>query len=236
MIVAGAGFGALLGAPTRYIVTNETPEIARATAVGLLSQALIVGQILGSSIAGGLFGTATNEIAGYRHAYLAFCGRSIRRADPGRESQIATRRTKAADRRGSGGARLARTLFRWRPIAWRISRRLSRTTTSSAPTARSSRRSRVRRRAQPSQEFDSLGELAGASETIALGFDANEHPPELRTHDRFGNRIDEVRFHPAWHGLMQHALRAGLAGAPWRDPRAVSARAPRREVLHLGAS
>lgn len=74
MIVAGAGFGALLGAPTRYIVTNETPERARATAVGLLSQALIVGQIVGSSLAGGLFSTAQNEIAGYRHAYLAFCG------------------------------------------------------------------------------------------------------------------------------------------------------------------
>jgi MFS family permease len=74
MIVAGAGFGALLGAPTRYIVTNETPERSRATAVGLLSQALIVGQILGSSLAGGLFGFAQSEIAGYRNAYLAFCG------------------------------------------------------------------------------------------------------------------------------------------------------------------
>jgi putative acyl-CoA dehydrogenase len=62
-----------------------------------------------------------------------------------------------------------------------------------------------------------LGELAGRAETIALGFEANEHPPELRTHDRFGNRIDEVRFHPAWHALMQHAARAGLAGAAWRD-------------------
>ncbi len=73
MIVAGGGFGALLGAPTRYIVTNETPERARATAVGLLSQALIVGQIVGSSLAGGLFGLAANDVAGYRHAYLAFC-------------------------------------------------------------------------------------------------------------------------------------------------------------------
>jgi EmrB/QacA subfamily drug resistance transporter len=74
MIVAGAGFGALLGAPTRYIVTNETPERSRATAVGLLSQALIVGQILGSAMAGNFFATAGSEIAGYRHAYLAFCG------------------------------------------------------------------------------------------------------------------------------------------------------------------
>jgi len=66
-------------------------------------------------------------------------------------------------------------------------------------------------------ELAQLGELAGTRETIALGFEANEHPPELRTHDRFGNRIDEVHFHPAWHALMQHAARAGLAGAPWRD-------------------
>ncbi len=73
MIVAGAGFGALLGAPTRYIVTNETPVRSRATAVGLLSQALIVGQIVGSSLAGGLFSLARTEIDGYRHAYLAFC-------------------------------------------------------------------------------------------------------------------------------------------------------------------
>jgi EmrB/QacA subfamily drug resistance transporter len=73
MIVAGAGFGALLGAPTRYIVTNETPERSRATAVGLLSQALIVGQIVGSSLVGALFSLAPSEIAGYRNAYLAFC-------------------------------------------------------------------------------------------------------------------------------------------------------------------
>jgi MFS family permease len=72
MIVAGAGFGALLGAPTRYIVTNETPQRARATAVGFLSQALIVGQILGSSLAGFFFATQ-NDVAGYRNAYLAFC-------------------------------------------------------------------------------------------------------------------------------------------------------------------
>ena len=74
MVVAGAGFGALLGAPTRYIVTNQTQERTRATAVGLLSQCLIVGQILGSSLAGGLIGMGASEIAGYRHAYLAFCG------------------------------------------------------------------------------------------------------------------------------------------------------------------
>ncbi len=73
MIVAGAGFGALLGAPTRYIVTQQTPERSRASAVGLLSQALILGQIVGSSLAGALFALSHSEIEGYRHAYLAFC-------------------------------------------------------------------------------------------------------------------------------------------------------------------
>ena len=74
MVVAGCGFGALLGAPTRYIITNETSERTRSTAVGLLSQALIVGQILGSSLAGGVIGLAKSESAGYRDAYLCFCG------------------------------------------------------------------------------------------------------------------------------------------------------------------
>jgi EmrB/QacA subfamily drug resistance transporter len=74
MVVAGAGFGSLLGAPTRYIVTNETGPRTRATAVGLLSQALIVGQIIGGSLAGGIIGMSFNELDGYRHAYLAFCG------------------------------------------------------------------------------------------------------------------------------------------------------------------
>jgi len=69
-------------------------------------------------------------------------------------------------------------------------------------------------------ELVRLGELAGRSEIIALGFDANEHPPELQTHDRFGNRIDEVRFHPAWHELMRHATNAGLHGTPWQDAEA----------------
>ncbi len=72
IVVAGIGFGALLGAPTRYIVTSEVDEGSRATAVGLLSQFLIVGQIVGGSLAGGIMALATSEIAGYRDAYLAF--------------------------------------------------------------------------------------------------------------------------------------------------------------------
>lgn len=67
------------------------------------------------------------------------------------------------------------------------------------------------------EEFIALGDLVGQPEIIALGFEANEHPPEHRTHDRFGNRIDEVSFHPAWHALLRHATHAGLHATPWRD-------------------
>jgi len=63
-----------------------------------------------------------------------------------------------------------------------------------------------------------VGALAGRAETIELGRLANEVPPKLRTHDRFGNRIDEVEFHPAWHQLMSMHVSHGLHALPWRDP------------------
>jgi putative acyl-CoA dehydrogenase len=64
-----------------------------------------------------------------------------------------------------------------------------------------------------------LGRRAGSAQAQEWGRLANEHPPVLRTHDRFGNRIDEVEFHPAWHELMTVAVEAGLQAAPWADPR-----------------
>ena len=44
---------------------------------------------------------------------------------------------------------------------------------------------------------------------------ANLHPPTLHSHDRFGNRIDEVEFHPSYHALLGAALQHRLHGAPW---------------------
>ena len=64
-----------------------------------------------------------------------------------------------------------------------------------------------------------LGRLAGSAQAQQQGRQANENPPVLRTHDRFGHRIDEVEFHPAWHELMTVAVRYGLHAAPWRDER-----------------
>jgi len=64
-----------------------------------------------------------------------------------------------------------------------------------------------------------LGQLAGSAATGEQARLANEHPPVLRTHDRWGNRIDEVEFHPAWHALMTTAVGHGLHAAPWADQR-----------------
>jgi EmrB/QacA subfamily drug resistance transporter len=72
MVVAGAGFGALLGAPTRYIVTNRAGSEQRAAAVGLLSICLILGQIVGGSLAGAVVGLQPEAAAGYRLGYVVF--------------------------------------------------------------------------------------------------------------------------------------------------------------------
>lgn len=64
-----------------------------------------------------------------------------------------------------------------------------------------------------------LGRLVGTAEVQAWGFQANQNPPVLRTHDRYGNRIDEVEFHPAWHALIDLSCRYGVHSGPWREPR-----------------
>ena len=64
-------------------------------------------------------------------------------------------------------------------------------------------------------DLHALGRLAGSPEAISWGFEANRYPPDLRTHDRFGHRVDEVHYHPAYHELMQVAVGHGLHGAPW---------------------
>src|SRR2546430_2955528 len=64
-----------------------------------------------------------------------------------------------------------------------------------------------------------LGALAGTEQAIDWGFQANANPPRLRTHDRFGNRIDEVEFHPAWHSLLKTSVEQGLHALSWREER-----------------
>ena len=64
-----------------------------------------------------------------------------------------------------------------------------------------------------------IGRLAGSEHAQEQGRLANENPPKLRTHDRYGHRIDEVEFHPAWHDLMTTAIEHGLHATPWQDQR-----------------
>ncbi|MCX2180486.1 acyl-CoA dehydrogenase family protein [Streptomyces sp. SKN60] len=68
-------------------------------------------------------------------------------------------------------------------------------------------------------EVRELGRLAGDARAQEWGRLAERHPPVLRTHDRYGHRIDEVEFHPYWHELMTTAVRHGLHAAPWADER-----------------
>jgi putative acyl-CoA dehydrogenase len=69
-------------------------------------------------------------------------------------------------------------------------------------------------------DLHTLGKLAGGARAQEWGRVVNENPPKLRTHDRFGHRIDEVEFHPNWHDLMDVAVSNGLHAAPWRQDRA----------------
>ncbi|MGX1315359.1 putative acyl-CoA dehydrogenase [Streptomyces calvus] len=62
-----------------------------------------------------------------------------------------------------------------------------------------------------------LGRTAGSAQVQEWGVQANEQPPRLRTHDRYGHRVDEVDFHPAWHRLLGKGVGAGLTAA-WGRP------------------
>src|SRR5580693_7833398 len=69
----------------------------------------------------------------------------------------------------------------------------------------------IRERASALGRF--VGETGGPQEV--WGRLANEHKPVLHTHDRYGNRLDEVEFHPAWHQLMTMGVEHELHSLPW---------------------
>jgi putative acyl-CoA dehydrogenase len=63
------------------------------------------------------------------------------------------------------------------------------------------------------------GSLMGSARVFELGRQANRYSPELRTHDRFGHRIDEVDYHPAWHEVMRIQIEHEVHNLPWRHRR-----------------
>ncbi|HEX2885506.1 acyl-CoA dehydrogenase family protein [Vineibacter terrae] len=64
-----------------------------------------------------------------------------------------------------------------------------------------------------------FGARCGAASTIRDAEFAERFSPQLKTHDRFGRRIDEVEFHPSYHALMALAFDEGIHALPWTDPR-----------------
>ncbi len=80
--------------------------------------------------------------------------------------------------------------------------------------------------------LEAFGARLGGEEAIRWGFEANTSPPVLRAWDRFGERRDEVEFHPAWHELMRLSVEQGLSGGPWREPRE-GAHVARAAALYL---
>ena len=67
-------------------------------------------------------------------------------------------------------------------------------------------------------ELADFGKLTGSADYLELGHLANKFQPEFDTHDRFGNRIDLVKFHPAYHQLMKTSIEHGLHASPWTAP------------------
>jgi putative acyl-CoA dehydrogenase len=68
-------------------------------------------------------------------------------------------------------------------------------------------------------QLATLGRIAGDAATLRLGAEAEANPPRLETHDRYGNRIDEVSYHPAYHALLGLAVEHETHALPWRDPK-----------------
>ena len=67
--------------------------------------------------------------------------------------------------------------------------------------------------------LERVGRTVGSAHVQRLAHQANKHGPELRTHDRFGRRIDEIEFHPAWHELMGLAVEQEVHSLAWRETR-----------------
>ncbi|EBN6500568.1 isovaleryl-CoA dehydrogenase [Salmonella enterica] len=63
----------------------------------------------------------------------------------------------------------------------------------------------------------SIGQQLGTAESLELGRLANAHPPELLRYDPQGQRLDDVRFHPAWHLLMQGLCANRVHNLAWKE-------------------
>jgi putative acyl-CoA dehydrogenase len=77
-----------------------------------------------------------------------------------------------------------------------------------------------------------FGTRVGGEPLREWGPRADRNPPVLRTHDRYGNRVDQIEFHPAWTALLHLGIGSGIPSLPWREPRA-GAHVTRGALLYL---
>lgn len=68
-------------------------------------------------------------------------------------------------------------------------------------------------------EVSELGAISGGATAQRWGDLADRNRPVLHTHDRYGHRVDEIEYDPAYHELMRIAIGHGLHAAPWADDR-----------------
>lgn len=68
-------------------------------------------------------------------------------------------------------------------------------------------------------ELEQVGALVGTAEFQHDAELAGTVPPVLKSFDRYGNRIDEVEYHPAYHRIIAEATRHGAHTSAWADPR-----------------
>ena len=78
-----------------------------------------------------------------------------------------------------------------------------------------------------------FGERVGSAEVREWGFLANRYPPVLHTHDRFGHRIDQVEYHPAYHHLMGLAVSHGVHSLAWENGSPEGSHVARAALMYL---
>ena len=81
-------------------------------------------------------------------------------------------------------------------------------------------------------QIQAYGVLAGG-EMMALATQANENKPKFKPVDRYGQRIDEVEFHPAYHRLMELGIGHGVSGFAWRNADVPGAHVARAALMYL---
>jgi len=82
-------------------------------------------------------------------------------------------------------------------------------------------------------QLKTYGAIVG-SELMELGFAANENKPKLKLFDRYGNRLDEVEFHPAWHRVMQINMSHAVHSFGWRNENKPGAHVARAALSYMG--